>query len=194
MAPPITPKEDEKRKQLHSHLSPREQQFISFIGLFPWAASPLISFNPFLFSFSKRKDWVEWMAGRKEIKQLKNSIIDSFVFILRQISSIIEVLSLFDSFNYCYNIFLINSSAAHTAPSINNEIVELLLLSSLLLSSIKNKRFIFSLECLGCLLARPLAPSIEFMNEFKLRDVDYVWGAAQQPSKHSISFTLFFNY
>ena len=45
------------------------------------------------------------MGSRKEIKQLKNSIIDSFVFILRQISSIIEVLSLFDSFNYCYNTF-----------------------------------------------------------------------------------------
>ena len=47
------------------------------------------------------------MGSRKEIKQLKNSIIDSFVFILRQISSIIEVLSLFDSFNYCYNIILL---------------------------------------------------------------------------------------
>ena len=46
-------------------------------------------------------EFVEWAGG--VIKQLK-----SFNNWFHEIPSIIEVLSLFDSFNYCYNTFLFN--------------------------------------------------------------------------------------
>ena len=69
------------------------------------AAIPSTSFH---FSFSKRNEKSWWVAAAaKKSNSSIPSIIDFIIIPLsfHEIPSIIEVLSLFDSFNYCYNTF-----------------------------------------------------------------------------------------
>ena len=87
--------------------------FHSQIEAFSWAAklfnSFFISLNcPFSKSNSKRNK-ENWVSGGKKSNSSIPSIIDFIIIPLsfHEIPSIIEVLSLFDSFNYCYNIILI---------------------------------------------------------------------------------------
>ena len=86
--------------------------FHSQIEAFSWAAklfnSFFISLNcPFSKSNSKRNK-ENWVSGGKKSNSSIPSIIDFIIIPLsfHEIPSIIEVLSLFDSFNYCYNTFI----------------------------------------------------------------------------------------
>ena len=89
--------------------------FHSQIEAFSWAAklfnSFFISLNcPFSKSNSKRNK-ENWVSGGKKSNSSIPSIIDFIIIPLsfHEIPSIIEVLSLFDSFNYCYNIIWLHS-------------------------------------------------------------------------------------